>query len=96
MCFHSYQIKEKVICEARKRRGELRYEVKQMFFYENYPADVMELHAEYKEVMAQLYKLGLRPTLLYPAWLMITMENGEKVQLSSIEEAKKYIATKDN
>ncbi|KAI4829443.1 hypothetical protein KUCAC02_023484 [Chaenocephalus aceratus] len=50
--------------------------------------------ALYREVMAQLYKLGLRPALQYPAKLMITAENGDKVRLSSVEEAKKYLAAK--
>ncbi|KAJ4946590.1 hypothetical protein JOQ06_024254 [Pogonophryne albipinna] len=44
--------------------------------------------------MAQLYKLGLRPALQYPAKLMITAENGDKVRLSSVEEAKRYLAAK--
>ncbi|KAI4818144.1 hypothetical protein KUCAC02_011505, partial [Chaenocephalus aceratus] len=50
--------------------------------------------ALYREVMAQLYKLRLRPALQYPAKLMITAENGDKVWLSSVEEAKRYLAAK--
>lgn len=96
MCFHSFQTKEKVIREARRRRGELRYEGKPVAFYDDYPADVLELRSEYREVMAQLYELGLKPSLLYPARLRITMENGNTTRFSSVQEAKRYIADRRN
>lgn len=96
MCFHSFQTKERVMREARRRRGQLRYEGKPIAFYEDYPADVLELRSEYREVMSQLYDLGLKPSLQYPARLKITTEDGNTVRLSSVQEAKKYIADKRN
>ncbi|KAF3842858.1 hypothetical protein F7725_001707 [Dissostichus mawsoni] len=92
--FHNFQTKERVIREARKMRADLRYEGKPIAFYEDYIPEVVMQRALYRQVMAQLYKLGLRPALQYPAKLMITTENGEKVWLSSVEEAKKYLAAK--
>ncbi|KAI4829440.1 hypothetical protein KUCAC02_023481 [Chaenocephalus aceratus] len=92
--FHNFQTKERVIREARKMRADLRYEGKPIAFYEDYIPEVVMQRALYHEVMAQLYKLGLRPALQYPAKLMITAENGDKVQLSSVEEAKRYLAAK--
>ncbi|KAI4806458.1 hypothetical protein KUCAC02_017283 [Chaenocephalus aceratus] len=92
--FHNFQTKERVIREARKMRADLQYEGKPIAFYEDYIPEVVMQRALYREVMAQLYKLGLRPALQYPAKLMITAENGDKVRLSSVEEAKKYFAAK--
>ncbi|KAI4806601.1 hypothetical protein KUCAC02_017419 [Chaenocephalus aceratus] len=86
--FHNFQTKERVIREARKMRADLRYEGKPIAFYEDYIPEVVMQRALYREVMAQLYKLGLRPALQCPAKLMITAENGDKVRLSSVEEAK--------
>lgn len=37
-------------------------------------------------------KLGLRPTLRYPARLYITTDSGDKLPLPSVEEAKRYLA----
>ncbi|KAI4806528.1 hypothetical protein KUCAC02_017348 [Chaenocephalus aceratus] len=92
--FHNFQTKERVIREARKMRADLRYEGKPISFYEDYIPEVVMQRALYREVMAQRYKLGLWPALQYPAKLMITAENGDKVRLSSVEEAKKYLAAK--
>ncbi|KAI4793065.1 hypothetical protein KUCAC02_032950 [Chaenocephalus aceratus] len=70
--FHNFQTKERVIREARKMRADLRYEGKPIAFYKDYIHEVVMQRALYREVMVQLYKLGLRPALQYPAKLMIT------------------------
>ncbi|KAJ4919196.1 hypothetical protein JOQ06_000145, partial [Pogonophryne albipinna] len=79
--FHNFQTKERVIREARKMTADLRYEGKPIAFYEYYILEVVMQRALYREVMTQLYKLGLRPALQYLAKLMITAENGDKLSL---------------
>lgn len=65
--FHRYQLKEKVIRKARKRRGELQYQGRSIAIYEDYSPEVMEQRAQFREVMAEMYKQGFKPALLYPA-----------------------------
>ncbi|XP_033965725.1 uncharacterized protein [Pseudochaenichthys georgianus] len=55
--------------------------------------EVMSQRVEYKDTMKELYKLGLKPTLLFPAQLRLTLSGGGKKWIGSVEEAKKYIAT---
>lgn len=83
-------MKDLVMREARKQ-GELEYRGHKLRFYEDYSADVLKQRAEYKEVMAELYKRGLRPSLLFPAKLRITLQSGEKKWLTSVTEATKFI-----
>lgn len=90
--FHNYRTKEKVIREARKRRSELFYHGKPIAFYEDYTPDVMEQRAAYRDVIAQLYQLGHKPTLQYLAKLMVRAENGEKLWPASVDEAKRFRA----
>ncbi|KAJ4942480.1 hypothetical protein JOQ06_012346 [Pogonophryne albipinna] len=92
--FHNFQTKERVFREAWKMRADLRYEGKPIAFYEDYIPEVVMQRALYREVMVQLYKLELRPALQHPAKLMISAENGDKVWLSSVQEAKKYLSAK--
>ena len=63
-----------------------------MAVFEDFTPEVMEQRAAYREVMALLYKRGLKPTLRYPAKLFITAANGEKMRLSSVDEAKQHLA----
>ncbi len=58
--FHRYQLKDKVIREARKKRGELQYQGKPIAIYEDYSPEVMEQRAQYREVMAEMYKQGFK------------------------------------
>ena len=51
---------------------------------------MLEQRAAYRDVMAKLYNLGLRPALLYPAKLQITKKDGNKKRFSSIEEATAF------
>lgn len=51
----------------------------------------MEQRRLYRDVMAKLYDLGLKPALRHLARLFITEEDGTKRHLASVEDAKKYI-----
>lgn len=88
---HCYQQKELLIREAR-RRGKREYRGRPVRIVEDYCPEVLSQRAEYREVMADLYKRGLRPSLLYPARLRITLSSGDKKWLRSAEEARRYIA----
>ena len=73
--FHRYQNKELVVREARKR-GDLKYRNILFRIYEDYPPEVVGKWKEYRSVMSSLYKMGLKPSLLYPARLRITQTDG--------------------
>ncbi|KAI4793165.1 hypothetical protein KUCAC02_032893 [Chaenocephalus aceratus] len=90
---HRYQQKEKIIREARARRGKLQYQGTPIAIYEDYTPEVMEQSYKYREVMAELYNLGLKPALLFPARLSIVSKEGGKKRFSSVAEAKGYIAS---
>ncbi|KAI4802455.1 hypothetical protein KUCAC02_020291 [Chaenocephalus aceratus] len=90
---HRYQQKEKIIREARARRGKLQYQGTPIAIYEDYTPEVMEQRYKYREVMAELYNLGLKPALLFPARLSIVSKEGGKKRFSSVAEAKGYIAS---
>ncbi len=87
---HRYQLKELLIREAR-RRGKLEYRGQPVRIVEDYCPEVLSQRAEYREVMADLYSRGLRPSLLYPARLRITLPSGDKKWLRSAEEARRYM-----
>lgn len=88
--FHRYQMKDLVMREARKQ-GELDFRGHKLRFYEDYSTDVLKKRGEYKDVMAELYQRGLRPSLLFPAKLRITLQSGEKKWLTSVTEATDFI-----
>lgn len=90
---HRYQTKELIIREARKRRGKLQYQGTPIQIFEDYTPEVAAERAKYRAVMADLYNLALRPALLFPARLQITLESGAKKRFSSPEEAAAF-ATK--
>ncbi|XDV36150.1 hypothetical protein PO909_005994 [Leuciscus waleckii] len=73
---HRYQIKEMIVREARKRRGDLQYRGSPVHIYEDYTPEVLEQRAKYRDVMSTLYNRGLKPSLLFPARLQITLPNG--------------------
>ena len=93
VCVHRHQTKELIVREARKRRNDLKYRDSPVRIYEDYCPDVLEQRAVYREVMANLYNLGLRPALLYPAKLQITKKDGTKKRFSSAEEAVAFAGT---
>ncbi|KAJ3614860.1 hypothetical protein NHX12_018430 [Muraenolepis orangiensis] len=76
VCFHRHQTKELVIREARKRRNDLTYQDSPIRIYEDYCPEVQEQRVAYRDIMAKLYSLGLRPALLYPAKLQIIDKEG--------------------
>ncbi|KAI4829745.1 hypothetical protein KUCAC02_001418 [Chaenocephalus aceratus] len=53
---------------------------------------IVEQRREYQEVMSELYQRGFKPALLFPARLNITLKDGARKRLSSVSEAKDFIA----
>ncbi|KAJ4944614.1 hypothetical protein JOQ06_013157, partial [Pogonophryne albipinna] len=88
--FHHSQIKDLVIREAR-RQGELNYKGHKIRLYDDYSPDVLKQRAEYRSPMAELYKRGYKPALLFPAKLRITLPNGDRTWLMSAPEAVKFV-----
>lgn len=95
ICFHQYQNKDLVIREARKRR-DLKYHNNPFRIYEDYSADVVSQRKKYSSVMSDLYKMGLKPSLLFPARLRITNTDGSRTAFSSVTEAEKFVADSKN
>lgn len=87
---HWYQSKNFLIREAR-RRGKLEYHGQPIQVVEDYSPEVLSQRAEYSGVMTELYKLGLKPALLYPARLRLTLSGGARKWISSVDEEHKYI-----
>uniref|UniRef100_A0A672FSR4 L1 transposable element RRM domain-containing protein n=1 Tax=Salarias fasciatus TaxID=181472 RepID=A0A672FSR4_SALFA len=90
MRLHRYQIKEQLIREAR-RKGTLDYRGKKIRIVEDYSAEVMSQRARYRDVMVELYRRGLKPALLYPARLRLTLPSRAKKWINSVEEAQQVI-----
>lgn len=87
---HRYQTKELLIREARQK-GNLDFRGHKIRIVEDYSPEVANQRAEYRDIMSELYKLGLKPALLYPARLRLTLPNGTRKWIGSVEEAQKYI-----
>ncbi|XP_062925184.1 cAMP responsive element modulator b [Mobula hypostoma] len=87
---HRYQIKDLLFREARRRR-KLEYHGQQIRVVEDYSPEVLSLRPEYREVMMELYNRELRPSLLYPARLRITLPSSDKKWLHSVDETRIYI-----
>lgn len=90
VCFHRYQNKELLIREAR-RRNNLKYMDKPFRVYEDYSPEVVNQRREYRSVMSDLYKMGLKPSLLYPARLRITKTDGVRHTFGSAVEAERFV-----
>lgn len=90
ICLHRYKIKDLLIREARWR-GKLDYCGQQIRIVEDYCPEVLSQRSEHREVMTELYNRRLRPSLLYPARLRITLSGGEKKWLCLADEAPTYI-----
>lgn len=88
-------MKDLVIRESRKK-GELLYEGHKIRIFEDYCPEVLKIRTEYKDVMSLLYKCGLKPALLYPSRLRITLPNSEKNWLASVLEANNFIQSLDS
>lgn len=90
---HRYQQKERIIREARVKRGKLMFQGNPIAIYEDYAPEVMAQRSKYRRVMADLYNLGLKPALLFPARLSIKTKDGGKRSFSSVTEAEDYVAS---
>lgn len=88
--FHRYQHKDLLLREARKR-GELKHLDKPFRIYEDYTPEVVAQRKVYESVMSDLYKIELRPSLLYPARLRITKTDGTRSMFGSVAEAEKFV-----
>ncbi|KAJ8361771.1 hypothetical protein AAFF_G00422220 [Aldrovandia affinis] len=96
MRVHHYKIKEAIVQESRRRRGELSYRGKPVAIFEDYCPEVVEQRTVYREVMSALYQRGFKPSLLYPARLRITTRDGGRKYFASVEDAKAFLATQPN
>ncbi|KAJ8361909.1 hypothetical protein AAFF_G00412430 [Aldrovandia affinis] len=65
--------KDRIIREARAKRGKLRYGSHPVLIFEDYPPEIVEQRKKYSEVMATLYKLGCKPALHFPARLTVRL-----------------------
>lgn len=90
---HRYQTKDLLIREAR-RRGKLEYQGQPIRIVEDYSPEVQKQRAEYSGVMSELYKSGFKPALLYPARLRLTLSDGTRKWISSVDEAQKFIKSR--
>lgn len=89
---HRYRQKELIVREARAKRGKLVYQGNPVAIYEDYAPEVATERAKYRSVMAELYNLGYKPTLFFPARLSIWTKDGGKKMLSSVTEAENFVA----
>ncbi|KAJ8414689.1 hypothetical protein AAFF_G00038910 [Aldrovandia affinis] len=69
--------KDRIIREARAKRGQLRYGSHPVLIFEDYPPEIVEQRKKYSEVMATLYKLGCKPALHFPARLTVRLNGVE-------------------
>lgn len=90
---HRFQIKDLIIREARKKRGQLQYRGTPVQIFEDYAPEVAEERSKYRSVMASLYNLSLRPALLFPARLQVTLSDGTKKRFSSPKEAEVFASS---
>lgn len=90
---HRYLQKELIIREARAKRGKLIYKGSPVAIYEDYAPEVVSQRTKYRSVMAELYNLGYKPTLFFPARLSIWMKDGGKKMFSSVTEAEDFVAS---
>lgn len=90
---HKFQQKDKIIRQARARRGKLQYRGTPIAIYEDYAPEVVEQRSKYKEVLSELYKLGLKPSLSFPARLTIVTKEGNRRRFATVAEAKEYAAS---
>ncbi|KAL1276852.1 hypothetical protein QQF64_036475 [Cirrhinus molitorella] len=90
---HRYQQKELIIRKARAKRGKLMFQGSPITIYEDCAPEVMVQRSKYRQVMTELYNLGLRPSLLFPARLSIRTRDGNRRLFSSVSEAEEYVAS---
>lgn len=81
-----------MIREARSLRGKLQYRGTPIHIFEDYSPDVLEMRSEYRDVMKELYSLGLKPSLQYPARLFVSLGGAGKTRLHSVKEAEDLVS----
>jgi len=91
---HRYKIKETIILEARKRRGNLTYKGKPISIFEDYCPEVVEQRSRYRDVMGPLYQRGFKPSLQFPAKLVIRTKDGTRIHLPSPKDAVDFLKTR--
>ena len=91
MCFHRFQTRELVVREARKLRGKLKYRNTPIHIFEDYCPEILEQRSAYRDIMKELYNLGFKPALHYPAKLLITTAEGRRRRLASPKDARDFI-----
>lgn len=94
ICFHRFQTRELVVREARKLRGKLKYKDSPIHIFEDYCPEILEQRSVYRDVMKELYNLGLKPALHYPAKLFITTTEGKRRRLASLRDAQDFIESR--
>lgn len=75
---------------------DLKYQNNSFRIYEDYSPDVVSQRKKYSSVMSALYKMGLKPSLLFPARLRITNADGTRTAFSSVAEAEKFVEDSKN
>lgn len=88
---HHFQNKERIIREARARRGKLLFRGKPIFIFEDYAPDVLEQRSKYREVLKLLFERGFKPVLRFPARLFVREPDGAPRRLHSVEEARRLL-----
>lgn len=76
--FHPFQKREWLVREARSGGTPLN-QGHSFKVYEAYSLMVLEQRKEYKKVMSSLYKMGFKPSHLYPPRLYITQQDDSRV-----------------
>lgn len=89
---HHYQTKDLIIRGACKKRGSLQYQGTRVQIFKDFRPEVMDQCSKYWDIMAKLYNLGLRPALLFPARLHITLESGVRRWFATVEDAAAFAA----
>lgn len=74
-------------------KGKLQYQGAPVQIFEDYAPEAVEERAKYQTVMTELYNLSLRPTLLFPARLQVTLSGGTKKRFSSSQEAAAFTSS---
>lgn len=88
VCFHRFQDKERALRWARQH--ELCYRNNILRFYPDFSAALSKKRAAFNGVKTDLYRKGVRFSLLHPARLRVTLGNGETLTFNTAEEAKAF------
>ncbi|XP_072896759.1 uncharacterized protein [Hemitrygon akajei] len=90
LSLHYYTTKEAILREARKKR-KLFFNSTHIPIVEDYPPEIFAERKKYREVMSEMYKLDLNPSLCFPAKLIIFPEKSQPLRIYSPQEGWEYI-----